>query len=177
MDAIVHAVETAGSTRRTPRSLELSHAAWALLHRAFPRVMVDSADEPARADMLLGAHLAGAAIEESMLGAAHACANPLTAHFGTIHGVAVGLMLPHVVRFNSAKFNPYAAILPDPPALADLLDQLLAVAGLPRRLRDLHVPAEALAALAAEAAAQWTATFNPVPVGPDELLGIYQAAY
>jgi len=51
--------------------------------------------------MLLGAHYAGIAIEASMLGATHACANPLTARFGTPHGVAIAVMLPHVVRWNA----------------------------------------------------------------------------
>ena len=51
--------------------------------------------------MLLGAAWAGTAIENSMLGAAHSAANPLTAHFGIVHGQAVGMMLPHVVRFNA----------------------------------------------------------------------------
>ena len=55
----------------------------------------------ARADVLLGAALAGMAIENSMLGAAHAAANPLTARLGLVHGHAVGLMLPAVVRFNA----------------------------------------------------------------------------
>jgi alcohol dehydrogenase len=34
----------------------------------------------------VGAHEAGIAIEQSMLGATHACANPLTARYGTTHG-------------------------------------------------------------------------------------------
>ena len=50
--------------------------------------------------MQLGAAYAGVAIENSMLGASHALANPLTATYGTSHGQAVGLMLPHVIRFN-----------------------------------------------------------------------------
>jgi len=36
-----------------------------------------------------------------MLGATHACANPLTARYGTTHGMAIAVMLPHVVRWNS----------------------------------------------------------------------------
>ena len=52
--------------------------------------------------MQLGAALAGLAIENSMLGAAHATANPLTARHGLVHGRAVALMLPHVMRFNAA---------------------------------------------------------------------------
>ena len=78
-DAIAHAVETAVTTKATPLSDTFSHQAWRLLCDAFERVLVHPSDGEARAAMQLGAHFAGVAIEQSMLGAAHACANPLTA--------------------------------------------------------------------------------------------------
>ncbi len=132
----------------------------------------------ARANMLLGAHLAGAAIEKSMLGAAHACANPLTVRYGIVHGVAVGLLLPHVIRFNAADgTNPYADLCDDAESLARRVESMLAAAGLPPRLKDCGVEASALHALAQNAAEQWTAEFNPRPVGEDELLDIYEAAF
>src|SRR5207248_4082993 len=96
-----------------------------------PRTLKPSLTPPldARADMLLGAHLAGCAIENSMLGAAHALANPLTTQFGIVHGFAVGMMLPHVVRFNSANGqigDPYREVLGlDASALARRLEQML----------------------------------------------------
>lgn len=113
-----------------------------------------------------------------MLGAAHACANPLTARFGITHGVAVGLMLPHVVRFNAgAGTNPYEDLDAEADSLARRIDSLLETAELPRRLCELSVPAAALPALAEEAATQWTAKFNPRAVGASELLEVYGAAY
>ena len=65
--------------RRSPRCY--AREAWRLLAGAFDQLSRRPPGEPptAAGDMLLGAHLAGAAIEASMLGAAHACANPLTA--------------------------------------------------------------------------------------------------
>ena len=45
--------------------------------------------------------MAGTAIENSMLGAAHSAANPLTARFGIVHGQAVGMVLPAVIAFNA----------------------------------------------------------------------------
>jgi alcohol dehydrogenase len=68
IDAVAHAVESAGSTKRTDVSRALSRQAWSLLEPAFGRVMHDPADAAARQDMLTGAHVAGAAIENSMLG-------------------------------------------------------------------------------------------------------------
>ena len=123
--------------------------------------------------MLIGAHEAGAAIEQSMLGATHACANPLTARYGTTHGVAIAVMLPHVVRWNSlAVGERYAELLrsvgadagEDPgDALALRLEALRHAGGLPSSLREAGVLRDDLEALASDAAKQWTGTFNPRP--------------
>lgn len=178
IDAVSHAIETAATTRRNEISLAFSYEAWTRLDRAFERVLRDPSDDAARADMLLGAHLAGCAIEHSMLGAAHACANPLTARFGITHGVAIGILLPRVIRFNTDREpGVYAALHTDPNSLARRVDEMVAAAGLPRSLRKLGVPQDTLTALAAEAAQQWTARFNPTPVGAAELETIYRTAY
>jgi alcohol dehydrogenase len=102
IDAVAHAVETAVTAKRNPVSSMYSREAFALLVPSLPVVLQNPGHLEARGRMLLGAAFAGMAIEQSMLGAAHSAANPLTAHCGVIHGVAVGLMLPHVVRFNAA---------------------------------------------------------------------------
>jgi alcohol dehydrogenase len=149
-------------------------------------VLSAPADVEARGAMLLGAHWAGAAIEASMLGATHACANPLTARYGTLHGVAIALMLPHVVRWNgSAAAAGYAELLevagvppgPDPAAtLAARLEDLAQAGGLPRRLRDAGVAEADLPSLAEEAAQQWTGRHNPRPFDAAAALQVYQAA-
>jgi alcohol dehydrogenase len=178
IDAVAHAVESAGSTRRTDVSRRLSKDAWSLLEPAFQKVMENPADAAARQDMLLGAHLAGAAIENSMLGAAHALANPLTGLCDVVHGVAVGMMLPHVVRYNSQNGpRPYADLDEDAEQLARRIEALLDSGGLPRTLREANVPESKLPELAAMAATQWTAQFNPRKVGEAELLEIYRMAW
>ena len=178
IDALAHAVETAGSTRRNETSREMSRRAWRLLEGSFARAIRDPADDDARAGMLLGAHLAGAAIECSMLGAAHACANPLTARWGVVQGVAVGMMLPHVIRFNgSAGANPYVDLCDDAERLAQVIESALIAANSPRRLREFGVNESDIAGLAGVAAIQWTAQFNPRAVGPAEMDTLYRAAY
>ena len=178
IDAVAHAVETAGTLARNEVSLEMTREAWARLDAAFEPAMRDADDADARAGMLLGAHLGGAAIEASMLGAAHSCANPLTARHNIAHGVAVGIVLPHVVRFNaSAGDNPYDAITDDADALANRIEAMLRTAGLATSLAQCGVAENELEALAAEAAEQWTAQFNPRQVTATELLAIYRAAY
>src|SRR5207249_9333494 len=94
-DAISHAVETFVTTARNPASDLFAREAWRLLDGAFERVMSSPGDLQALGAMQLGAHYAGIAIEHSMLGATHACANPLTARYGTTHGVAIAALLTH----------------------------------------------------------------------------------
>ncbi len=177
IDAVAHAVESSGSTKRNDISRRLSLESWRLLEASFERAMRDPSDVGARQGMLLGAHLAGAAIENSMLGAAHALANPLTALCGVVHGVAVGLMLRHVIRFNSENnATPYGDLLPDARALATRISAMLAAGDLPNTLAAIDVPESKLPELAKLAATQWTATFNPRKVGEHELLALYRKA-
>ena len=61
--------------------------------------------------------------------------------------------------------------------LAIRIEALLDAGGLPRRLSDCGVDRENLPALASEASNQWTASFNPRPIGREGLLGIYEAAF
>jgi alcohol dehydrogenase len=188
IDAVSHAVETYVTTRRNPVSELFSRQSWQLVCRAFPAVVHELGGLPARGSMLLGAHLAGAAIENSMLGATHACANPLTAHYGTIHGVAIGIMLPHVVRYNAAVVGrQYAELASDaelcdpadpdaPRQLAGFLRKLTAYAGLPGTLRECGVEAALIPKLAEEAATQWTGKFNPRPVAVPDFEELYRCA-
>src|SRR5205085_2092301 len=99
-DAISHAVESYVSTARNSASDLFAREAWRLLDGAYERVMNSPGDLEALGAMQLGAHYAGIAIEHSMLGATHACANPLTARYGITHGVAIAALLSHVVRWN-----------------------------------------------------------------------------
>jgi alcohol dehydrogenase class IV len=187
-DAIAHAVETAVTTRRTPLSDVFSHHAWRLLVDAFERVLLYPSDFEARSAMLIGSHFAGAAIEQSMLGAAHACANPLTARYNMVHGLALAIILPRVVRWNAATANgQYANLLGAPrrrvrdedaaESVARRLEDLAAAAGLAGTLRDNGIEEAALPELAAQAAQQWTGTFNPRPFDASGALEIYRSAF
>jgi alcohol dehydrogenase len=185
-DAISHAVESYVTARRTEISDLFAREAWRQLEGHYERVLIDPADLQARGAMLLGAHQAGIAIEQSMLGATHACANPLTAHHGTTHGVAIAVMLPHVVRWNADHVERrYAELIGAPTEqaraagdrLADRLAALARAGGLPATLRDLGVPRDSLSALATDAAGQWTGTFNPRPFDVAGALELYERAY
>ena len=177
-DAIAHAVETWVTSRRSPVSDTFSRRAWELLSQSFERVLAAPDDAEARAAMLTGSHFAGIAIEQSMLGAAHACSNPLTARFGLAHGLALSILLPHVVRWNSSIVGDrYAALDDSAEALATRLARYARAGGLGGALHDHGVPADALSGLADQAATQWTGTFNPRPFDAAGALEIYRAAH
>jgi len=177
IDALAHAIETAVTTKRNEISTLYSREAFKLIASNLDLVLQQPDDIEARGRMQLGAAFAGLAIESSMLGAAHSAANPLTAHFNVIHGRAVGLMLPHVMRFNAvlpAAARAYedlarAARLADNgdgahkavDALVARVESLLNRANIPRSARDCGVEDASITTLATEAAGQWTATFNP----------------
>src|SRR5262249_28450033 len=106
IDALSHAVESYVTTRRNPLSQTFARSAWQLLEENLERVLRHPHDLEARGAMQIGAHFAGMAIENSMLGACHACANPLSGHYGITHGIAIGILLPHVIRYNAEAVGP-----------------------------------------------------------------------
>jgi len=201
-DAIAHAVETFVTTKRNPLSESFSRQAWKLLEGNYQRVLSHPNDIEARGAMQLGAFFAGMAIENSMLGATHACANPITARYGTTHGAAIALLLPTVVRWNSVVAGEkYAELLwsaaawrsfdqsADPDAsgahskvnagerLASRLEELATAGGLRSSLREAGVLSDDLSQLAGEAAEQWTGRFNPRPFDIRGALEVYQCAF
>jgi alcohol dehydrogenase len=173
-DALSHALETLVTTRRTALSGCFSRSAWRLINGGFERMLEGPENLDARGAMLLGAHFGGLAVENSMLGAAHACAPPLTMQFGLPHGVAIALVLRHVVRWNrpvmGARYDELAK------GLEERLAWIAEAAGLPLTLREAGVGPEALPRLAEDAATQWSGKFNPRPLDVAGALEIYQMA-
>lgn len=188
IDALSHAIETYVTRKRNPLSNSLAAQAFQRIAAHLPAI--GTADVPLEtwSDLQLGACLAGLAIENSMLGAAHALANPLTARFKVPHGQAVGVVLPHVIRYNGSDCEPWYAELLAASGLAvsssgtatdrlarfvsDMLERL----HLKSSLGALHVPESAVCDLARDAATQWTGSFNPRPLTDADAAALYQEA-
>ena len=193
IDAIAHAVETAVTRKQNPLSSLYSRDSFRLLIGSFRRALACPDDLDARAAMQLGAAYAGTAIENSMLGAAHSMANPLTAHYNVVHGQAVGMMLPYIVRYNASipeSTNSYremalSAGLVDAGVTGreavdtaiDAINSCLNAAGFPSNLRECGVEEGDIPVMAAEAATQWTANFNPRAIGAAEFETLYRSAF
>ena len=190
IDAMAHALETYVTKPRNPMSLTFSREAWRLLSANFRRVLDTPDDLDARGAMHLGACLAGLAIENSMLGITHSLANPLTAAYDIVHGQAVGIMLPHVLRFNAEKVGSWYDDLVNATAgeqsgivahsgvegLAQFIAASLKESGLKDRLGELDVQKSRLSELAEAAAQQWTAQFNPRETSIEQFENLYREA-
>lgn len=192
VDALTHAVESMVTTKRNEISTLFSRDAFKLVYANLAVVLNEPDNLMARGRMQLGAAYAGMAIEASMLGGAHAAANPLTAHYDVIHGQAVGLMLPHVMRFNandSVTCHLYddlarAARLADngmsasdaAHLLIDRVEALMNIASIPKSAIECGVEEDMIPTLADEAASQWTGSFNPRKMGVHDFESLYQAA-
>lgn len=100
MDALVHALESGMSWRANPWSEGLALQAIRMISAYLPRAVADGTDREARSQMLLASHLAGVAFASTGLGICHAIGHALGGQFGIVHGVALTLVLPQVLRFN-----------------------------------------------------------------------------
>ena len=188
-DAMAHAIESAVSLNHNELSLLYSREAFCLVNANLEIVLASSEIEALGA-MLLGAAYAGLAIENSMLGSVHSAANPLTAKFNVIHGNAVGIMLPHVMRYNAVEASAASnyALLATTVGIATNTDtqekacerlisrveDLLEQSALSTSLSDFKVSRNDIPDLAADASKQWTALYNPRPVSAEDFVALYE---
>jgi alcohol dehydrogenase class IV len=100
MDALCHAVESYWSINSTDESKEYARRAISIILNNLPETVHNPFVET-RLRMAEAANLAGKAINISKTTAAHAISYTLTSYFGIPHGLAVGLLLPDLLVYNS----------------------------------------------------------------------------
>ncbi len=185
IDAMVHAIEAITSkTKRNPVSDALALAALAKLHGALERACADGADRDARADMALGAMLAGQAFANAPVAAVHALAYPLGGIFHVPHGLSNALVLPHVLRFNApacgadyARIAAHLGLSASAEALIAECERLSEAVKIERRLRDVGVSHNHLPQLAEDAMRQTRLlVHNPREVTYDDAPAVFPAA-
>jgi alcohol dehydrogenase class IV len=194
IDAMVHAIEAYTSKRlKNPLSDMLAREALRLLSGSIVTAVKQGGNLEARADMLLGAMLAGQAFANAPVAAVHALAYPLGGNYHIPHGLSNSLVLPHVLRFNGPVASDlYAEIAPlimpnqilpeDTVATTEMLaDHFLSLAadlGLQTTLREMNIPESDLPKLAEDSMLQQRLLINnPRELDLEDALGIYQQAY
>ncbi len=99
MDALSQAIESYWALSATSESRMIAAKAIQILLTSFPAV-INKPTPALLANQLLGAHLAGRAIQLTRTTAPHALSYRLTSLYGLPHGHAVGLTLPVFFRYN-----------------------------------------------------------------------------
>ncbi len=112
MDALCHAVESyTNRTYCTQKELRFAVLAVQLIHDYLPRAFTHGEDPVARGQMLKASFLAGRSFTRGCVGYVHAVGHTLSALYGTPHGLAMAILLPHVLRaYGPAVTEPLAAL-------------------------------------------------------------------
>ena len=193
VDAMVHAIEAYTSRhKKNPVSDNLARQALQLLADNIRTAVHDGGNREARANMLLGALLAGQAFANAPVAAVHALAYPLGGHYHIPHGLSNSLVLPSVLEFNASHASDLYAELANiivpgavsgsneakTAAMIGALRQLIEDVNLPASLREAKVAKSDLEMLARDAMLQQRLLINnPRDVNFDDALSIYTAAY
>jgi alcohol dehydrogenase class IV len=173
IDALAHGIETFFSLKSGPGSDALAVEAIATVQANLRRAVQDGNDMEARIGMSQGSLLAGMAFNNGFLGLAHAIGSALSGHCHVPHGVAIGLLLPHVVEFNTRACPEKAAKIAElmgvkandreqlakeaAPAVAQMVGDI----GLPTRLHEVGVIEDKLSDIAKDSFKSGMMKFNP----------------
>jgi alcohol dehydrogenase class IV len=142
-------------------------------------------DAALRCDLILAAVIGGQGSNATGAGIVTTLGHVIGARHGVENGVANCIVLPHALRFNGAAAAPGMAKLaaalglaPDTEAVIAGLERILAPLNLPRRLRDVGVPQDALPGMAGIGMADWFLRGNARPVrDAGDLLQVLDAAW
>ncbi len=192
MDAMIHAVESYTSVNATSMTDHLALRAIELIRANLRSAWANGNNLEARMNMLEGSLLAGQAFANAGVTAVHAFAYPLGGEFHVAHGVANSVMLCAVLRFNMiANLQKFAALgrllcpdekTSDTKRLAEAginyLEGLIADLQLPRTLRELKVPQDAIPRMS-EGVMKVTRLLanNPRKITLEDAKAIYQVVY
>ena len=111
VDAIVHTLESYVAKRTNPLSRMFAREAFRLLFHNLPAVVVDPQNVSLRAKVQRGAYCAGIGLMNSGAGPAGALSYPLGVHFQVPHGIAGGVFVARIARFNAERgYTDYAEL-------------------------------------------------------------------
>lgn len=148
VDAVVHTLESYVAKRTNPLSRMFAREAFRLLFHNLPAVVADPQNISFRSKVQRGAYCAGIGLMNSGAGPAGALSYPLGVHFQVPHGIAGGVFVARIARFNAEHgYTDYAelydliegadlSLTPAEKALrfCDEMDRMLATLDIPNTL-------------------------------------------
>jgi len=182
MDALTHNVESYLSPAYHPLCDGIALEGARIAARSLPAAVQDGANLAARSDLMMASLLGGIAFQKD-LGAVHSCAHALSAVADLHHGLANGIMIDWVMRFNldasPVKLAELARVCGAGASGEDFVAWLTALKariGLPARLSAVGVTASAIPALAQVAFADPCHQTNPRPCTLADFIALFTAA-
>lgn len=162
-----------------------------MICKYLPIAYADGKNMQAREQMLLASMMAGASFNINNLGLCHQMAHQLSAYFGTAHGVANAVLLPHIMRFNlRAAAGRYAEIAEamgcDVRGLDDVtaaqrgieaVEQLCRSLGIPEYLDDIGVDRAKVPEMAVTALEDGVGATNPVATTVQECEAVFYGCF
>jgi len=191
MDALTHNVESYLSPAWHPLCDGIAVEGVRMAAAALPVAVRNGSDLRARGDMLMSSMMGAIAFQKD-LGAVHSCAHALSTVADLHHGLANGIMIDHVMRFNlhaaTPKLAELARVAKVPGgdsgsdetrarAFIDWLGKLKADLGIPAKLSDYagarRVSADDIPRLVDIATADICHQTNPRPCTSDDFRRIF----
>jgi alcohol dehydrogenase class IV len=178
-DALSHCVESFFSSSSNPLSDAIAMQGINLILKNLKRA-VEEGDYKSREGMLLGSLMGGIALSLAHLGAVHSLAHSLGALKGIPHGIACGIFLPSVLRFNFPCIEEKIEILSQylgipSQSFVEEIGSLLASIGIPDNLRDVGVKEEEAEEIVKGCAYSRSLKYNPRRASSEDLLSIVQS--
>jgi maleylacetate reductase len=179
INALAHCIEALYSKTRNPLSTAAAKDGVQHIHNALLTCYQEGKNLDARAEMSLGAHLAGLSLASVSMGLHHGLCHVLGGSANVPHGIANGIILPHAIRFNADMtaplLLPVAGTMGVPvnrrinsmvavEALVQKIFHLIGQMNLPQRLRDVGVSKSDIPRLGQIAFQNRTVQNNPKPI-------------
>ncbi|MDI9258716.1 iron-containing alcohol dehydrogenase family protein [Alicyclobacillus sendaiensis] len=186
IDVLAHALEAYVSRQATPFSDALAERAMELVGSSLVRAFEDGSDASARRDMAEASLYAGIAFNHAYLGLTHAIAAAVSGHAHVPHGVAIGICLPAVIRYNAHvcgdKYRRAAGIVAKKQGTggsdaAEVVEKLARDIGLPSRLREVGVTKDMLAGIARQTLVSVQLRHNPRDASEEDILSLVESLW
>ncbi len=197
LDALCHAIEAATCLQANPLSSAYAKTAIRLIAENLVEATKNGRNRKARFAMAVASTMAGIAFSNSMVGAVHAIGHALGGICHVPHAVAMGILLPHVMRYNMERIAPaYGELLPELAGMESALEvpadkrgeaalcaverlaqELAALCGLPRSLREVKVEKDCFPQIARVAVNDGAILVNPRAADEAQVVDILNAAW
>ena len=196
VDALVHAIEGYTCLQKNPLSQSYAFAAIRLITTFLPKAVLEGGNHEYRLAMSNAATMAGIAFSNSMVGLVHAIGHAIGGVAHVPHGIAMAILLPHVMKFNLETLKPAYAELLLPLAGAEIyattpkeeraqkaiefvaafIKQFESV-GLPTKLSDAKVTEDQFDAIAQTAINDGAIVVNPIMATKEQVIEILKEAF